>query len=404
MRLDGSLSRRLNLPLLILYGVGVTIGAGIYVLIGAVAGHAGVHAPLSFVIAAVVMGLTVGSYAELCTRYPVAAGEAAYVRAAFHQRSLSTATGVIMIASGVIAAAAVALGATGYIAQFIDTPAWLTVTVVIVGLGAVSMWGILESVLLASAFTIIEVTGLMIIIFAALYSGVPFGSAVLVWPPFESVTWIGVGYASLLAFFAFTGFEDLTNMVEEAKSPERNIAIAMGVTLVVTTMLSVAITAIAVVSLPSEQLSTSTAPLSLVYRKIAGVSPALISGIAIVATLNTIIAQMTMATRVVYGMARQGDLPSFLGAVNRTTATPVIATAVIISLVLVLALFVSFEKLAEFTSLATLVVFALVNLALISVRLKGMKPTHTARLIRVPLIVPILGLMSCMAMIATSLF
>ena len=123
MSLDGSLSRRLNLPLLILYGVGVTIGAGIYVLIGAVAGHAGVHAPLSFVIAAVVMGLTVGSYAELCTRYPVAAGEAAYVRAAFHQRSLSTATGVIMIASGVIAAAAVALGATGYIAQFIDTPA-----------------------------------------------------------------------------------------------------------------------------------------------------------------------------------------------------------------------------------------------------------------------------------------
>lgn len=86
-----TLRRRLSLPLLVLYGVGVTIGAGIYVLIGSVAGHAGMHAPLAFVLAAIVMGLTVGSYAELCTRYPVAAGEAAYVKAAFRHRALSTA-------------------------------------------------------------------------------------------------------------------------------------------------------------------------------------------------------------------------------------------------------------------------------------------------------------------------
>src|SRR5690242_11342272 len=89
------LKRRLNLPLLTLYGVGVTVGAGIYVLIGAVGHHAGHHAPLAFVLAAIVMGLTVGSYAELCTRYPVAAGEAAYVRAAFQNRVLSTVTGLI---------------------------------------------------------------------------------------------------------------------------------------------------------------------------------------------------------------------------------------------------------------------------------------------------------------------
>lgn len=105
-----TLRRRLSLPLLVLYGVGVTIGAGIYVLIGSVAGHAGMHAPLAFVLAAIVMGLTVGSYAELCTRYPVAAGEAAYVKAAFRHRALSTATGLVMIASGVVAAATVALG------------------------------------------------------------------------------------------------------------------------------------------------------------------------------------------------------------------------------------------------------------------------------------------------------
>lgn len=401
---SGTLQRRLSLPLLILYGIGVTVGAGIYVLIGAVAGHAGIYAPLSFVLAAVVMGLTVGSYAELCTRYPVAAGEAAYVKAAFQRRSLSVLTGLIMIASGVIAAAAVAIGATGYIAQFVNVPAWLTVTIIIVGLGVVSAWGVLESVLLASLFTIIEVTGLFAIIAAAIYSGVPFGQAILVWPPFESYAWVSVGYASLLAFFAFTGFEDLTNMVEEAKSPERNIAIAMAVTLIVTTALYVIVMAIAVTVLPIGVLSTNSAPLSVLYREIAGVNPAIISGIAIVATLNTIIAQMTMATRVVYGMARQGDLPSVFGHVNRATATPVVATAGIILAVLGLALFGSFERLAAFTSLATLIVFAFVNLALLKIRFNGTESPHKDRLIKMPVIVPIFGLTSCLIMIATTLF
>src|SRR3954469_2274024 len=116
------LRRSLTLPLLTLYGIGVTVGAGIYVLIGAVASQAGIHAPLAFVIAAIVMGLTVASYAELCARYPVAAGEAAYVRAAFGQRWVSTGTGLIMIGTGVIASATVAIGSAGYIAQFIDLP------------------------------------------------------------------------------------------------------------------------------------------------------------------------------------------------------------------------------------------------------------------------------------------
>lgn len=401
---SGTLQRRLSLPLLILYGIGVTVGAGIYVLIGAVAGHAGLYAPLSFILAAIVMGLTVGSYAELCTRYPVAAGEAAYVKAAFQRRFLSFFTGMVMIASGAIAAATVVLGATGYIAQFVDAPVWLMVTVMIFMLGAVSAWGILESVLLASLFTIIEVVGLIIIIVAAIQSGIPFVDAIFVWPALESGVWINLGFASLLAFFAFTGFEDLTNLVEEAKSPERNIAIAMAVTLVVTTTLYVVVTAIAIKSLGPEQLSASSAPLSLVYREIAGVSPAIISAIAIVATLNTTIAQMTMATRVVYGMARQGDLPSVFGVVNRTTATPLIATATILFTVLTLALFASFERLAEYTSLSTLIVFSLVNLALIVVRLKGRKPTNSARLLKVPLIIPILGLITCLVMIATSFF
>jgi len=394
-----ALQRRLSLPLLVLYGIGITIGAGIYVLIGAVAGHAGRYAPWSFVLAAVVMAFTVGSYAELTTRFPVSAGEAAYVRAAFRSRAASTLTGLLTIVIGIVSSAAVALGAAGYIAQFTDLPPSAVVALLLAVLGAVAAWGILESVLLASLFTLIEAGGLLVIIIAGLQAQVPLASALAV-PPLDIGTLSGIGYASLLAFFAFIGFEDLANVVEEAKVPHRDIPRAMVLTLVISTVLYVAVAAIAVAAVPVAELAASPAPLSLVFRTLAGVSPATISVIAIVATLNTILAQMTMAARVVYGLARQGDLPGFAGRVHPKTATPLIATALIVAATLALALLVPFERLAEGTSLATLVVFALVNLALL--RLRHRKIHTDGPHIRVPLWVPAAGFVSCLAMMAAA--
>jgi len=394
-----ALQRRLSLPLLVLYGIGITIGAGIYVLIGAVAGHAGRYAPWSFVLAAVVMAFTVGSYAELTTRFPVSAGEAAYVRAAFRSRAASTLTGLLTIVIGIVSSAAVALGAAGYIAQFTDLPPSAVVALLLAVLGAVAAWGILESVLLASLFTLIEAGGLLVIIVAGFQAQVPLASALAV-PPLDIATLSGIGYASLLAFFAFIGFEDLANVVEEAKVPQRDIPRAMVLTLIISTVLYVAVAAIAVAAVPVAELAASPAPLSLVFRTLAGVSPATISVIAIVATLNTILAQMTMAARVVYGMAKQGDLPGFAGRVHPKTATPLIATALIVAATLALALLVPFERLAEGTSLATLVVFALVNLALL--RLRHRKIHTDGPHIRVPLWVPAAGFVSCLAMMAAA--
>ena len=399
IELSAPLRRQLGLPLLVLYGVGITIGAGIYVLIGAVAGHAGTYAPWSFVLAAVVMALTVGSYAELTTRFPVSAGEAAYVRAAFRSRTASTLTGLLTIVIGIVSSAAVALGAAGYIAQFTDLPQSAIVAVLLAVLGAVAAWGILESVLLASLFTLIEAGGLLVIIVAGWQAQVPLATALAV-PPLDIGTLSGIGYASLLAFFAFIGFEDLANVVEEAKVPQRDIPRAMVLTLVISTVLYVAVAAIAVSAVPVAELAASPAPLSLVFRTLAGISPATISAIAIVATLNTILAQMTMAARVVYGLARQGDLPGFAGRVHPKTATPLIATALIVAATLALALLVPFERLAEGTSLATLVVFALVNLALLRLRHRNI---HTdGPHIHVPLWVPAAGLVSCLAMMAAA--
>lgn len=394
--LTPALRRRLDLPLLTLYGIGITIGAGIYVLIGAVAGHAGRYAPWSFALAGLAMALTVGSYAELATRFPVSAGEAAYVRAAFHSRLASTAVGLMTVAIGVIASATVAIGSAGYIGAFVDLPKPVIVFIVVCTLGAIAAWGILESVLIASLFTLIEAGGLVIIIVAGFTKGVPALTLLTTPPPFDIAILSGIGYAALLAFFAFIGFEDLANVVEETKEPHRDIPRAMVLTLAISTVLYLLVAAIAVAAVPPRELAASPAPLSLVFRAVAQINPATIGVIAIVATLNTILAQMTMAARVIYGLARQGDLPRFAGHVHPKTATPLVATALIVSATLTLAFLVPFETLAASTSLATLLVFALVNASLL--RIRHRKITSPGPHVRVPVWVPALGLLTCLAM------
>ena len=395
------LRRRLGLPLLVLYGTGITVGAGIYVLIGEVAGHAGRFAPWSFLLAAAVMALTVASYAELSTRFPVSAGEAAYVMAAFRSRSFATAVGLVSVAIGVVSSAAVALGSVGYIQQFVSLPSYLIVLAVLALLGGVAAWGILESVLLASVFTLIEVGGLLIVIVAAVHGDLPFVAAITTLPPMDATALSGIAFGGLLAFFAFIGFEDLANIVEEARVPHRDIPRAMVLTLVISTVLYVLVAAIAVSAVSAERLSSSAAPLSLVFREVAGVSPVTISAIAIVATLNTILAQMTMAARVIYGLAREGSLPAVLARVHPRSRTPLAATALVVIAIVPLALLVPLAPLAELTSLATLAVFSAVNLALLALRYRGVESRVSH--VTVPVWVPATGLATCVAMIAHAL-
>ncbi|MGL4241280.1 MAG: APC family permease [Beijerinckiaceae bacterium] len=398
----GGLRRRLTLPLLVLYGVGISIGAGIYVLIGAVAGHAGTFAPWAFVTSAVVMAFTVASYSELSARFPVSAGEAAYVRAAFDSRLLSTLTGLLTVVIGVVSTAAVALGSAGYIGQFTTLEPWIIVVVVIVSLALVAGWGILESVVVAGVLTLIEVGGLIAILVAAAGADVPLAEALKPPPVFEPGVLSGLALGSLFAFFAFIGFEDLANVAEEAVDPTRTLPLAMVLTLAIVTLLYVAIAVVAVSAVPIAELAGSSAPLSLVFRKLTGISPATISMIAIVATLNTILAQMTMASRVLYGMARQGDLPGILGSVDGRTATPLFATALVAALAMMLALIAPIGSLAKATSMATLLVFAMVNLALIRLRQKEHGgPDHIRH---IPGWVSWAGLIACLGMIGGALF
>ena len=158
------LRRTLSLPLVVLYGIGVTIGAGIYALLGVTAGKAGLHAPMSFVLGAVVMVFSAAAFAELSSRFPVSAGEAEYVRSGFRSKPLGLLVGCLVIASGTVSSAAITVGSTGYIREFIDLDTLIIMPVVVVLVGGLAAWGIKESVMFASVFTLVEVGALVAII------------------------------------------------------------------------------------------------------------------------------------------------------------------------------------------------------------------------------------------------
>jgi amino acid transporter len=218
------LRRALTTPMLTLYGLGVTVGAGIYVLVGATAEKAGPHAALSFVVAALVVALTALSYAELATRYPVSAGEAAYVEAGFDIRGLALAVGLAVAASGIISASAVAMGAASYLQALTGVDAALLTVAVVLVMGLIALWGITESVAVAAVITVIEIAGLLFVIGWGLSDPEPQGFELhQMVPTLDLQVWRGVFAASLLAFFAFVGFEDMANVAEEVRDPERTI-------------------------------------------------------------------------------------------------------------------------------------------------------------------------------------
>ncbi len=389
---DSELRRVLSLPLLVLYGLGVTVGAGIYVLIGAAVERAGMYAPLSFVLAAFAMAFSAGSFAELSVRFPVSAGEAAYVRNGFNSRTLGLMTGLLVVVSALISSAAIAIGSAGYIEQFFAVPQTIIVVVVLLILGCVAAWGIMESVAMAGFITILEVGGLLFIIAAGFIL-----QPEIVWRVDEVVPrhWDKAVVTSLvstglLAFFAFIGFEDLVNLAEEARDPRRDMPLAILLTLIGATTIYVLVVYVAEMTVPVGELAASRAPLALVFERVTGMSPVVITAIAVFATLNGVIVQVIMASRVLYGLARQGSLPARLGRVHPVTRTPLYATVLVVALVLLLALFFPIEQLAEMTSRVVLVIFSLVNAALLKLKLSPNAPPAAG--FTVPVWVPLFGL------------
>ena len=397
------LARSLTLIHAVLYGLGVTIGAGIYVLVGIAAGRSGMHAPLAFIGAALVMGFSAASFAELGTRMPVSASEAAYVQDAFRRKWFSLCVGLLVVVTATISAATISVGSAGYVAVFLPLPPSWIISGVVLAMGIVACLATVQSVTFAGIMTLIEVGGLVLIIIA----GLGHGPGVItrlpeMWPSFsDPAGWTGLAGTALIAVFAFIGFEHLVNVAEELKEPSRTLPRALFLTLGLTAFLYALVVWIAVIAVPPEELARSSAPLALVFERLTGMSLVTMSAIAIVATLNGIIVHIIMIARVVYGLADQGSLPEIFKRLNSVTRTPLLATAMGVGAILVLALAVPLAGLADLTARLTLVIFIVVNLALIRIKSRNEAPPSGAFIC--PRWVPFAGLISSVLFLAIDL-
>ena len=391
---EPGLKRTLSLPMVVLYGLGVTIGAGIYVLIGETAGRAGMSAPLAFVIASLVMVCPAASFAELTGRLPFAAAEAHFVDEAFHLSWLTLAVGLAVASVGIVSSAAIALGSAGYIAQVINLPHFAIVIAIFALMGLIAAWGIRESILFAGLLTIIEIVGLLTILAGASVSETDFLSRLgEVLPAIDGVHLPGIAAASLIAFFAFIGFENIDSIAEETRNPQRTLGYAIFITLGLSTVLYAAVATVAVLAIAPAELALLEAPLAELFLRMTGMSSLAITLIAIVATLNGIIVQIIMTSRVLYGLANKRQLPAVFALVHPVTRTPLVATGIAAGAGLVLALAFPIAGLAEWTSRITLAIFILACSALIRIKLRG-TPAPPGTFV-VPLWVPIVGVLLC---------
>lgn len=391
------LKRSLSLPLITFYGLGNILGAGIYVLVGKVAADAGYYAPLAFLLASLIAAVSAFSYAELSARYPYSAGEAVYLYEGFGIQKLSLVVGLMISCAGIVSAAAIAHGFAGYLRVFVDIPAPLIITLLLVLLGGLAIWGISQSVMVVSLLTLLEIAGLLLIAWLGVghFSDFPalFGESM---PASGSFSFVGLMSGAFLAFYAYIGFEDMVNVAEEVKDPHITMPLAILLCVVISCGLYAAVAVTSLMILTPAELAASSAPLADVYVRATGNSPIIISVIGMFAVVNGALIQMIMSSRLFYGMAVRGWLPGFLGRVHAPTRIPMNSTLLVLVLIFAAAMMLPLVTLAELTSYLVLMVFALVNLSLLKIKERVPHPED----IKVfPLWIPKLGFSTAMLLL-----
>jgi amino acid transporter len=391
------LKRSLGLAAITIYAVGDILGAGIYALVGEVATMAKSAAWISFALAATIALLTGLSYAELCARYPVAAGAAAYCRRAFAFPSIAFVVGIFVLASGLSSAATVSHAFVGYLSSFVDLPPLAASLGLLVVVSALNYLGIEESSRVNVVLTLVELAGLIFVVAVGVYylGGVPAADSVARIAPQADLA--GITGGATVAFFAYIGFEDTVNMAEEVRQPERSLPRAILVAIVFTTLVYAAVMMVALMVVPLERLAGSEAPLLEVVEA-AGIRlpPQVFAAVALLAICNTGLINLIMASRLSYGMAREGMLPAVLTRVDARRRTPWVAVVAAFVLAALLSLSGQVKVLAQTTSLLLLSVFLVLHVALTVIKRRTPSPTGA---FATPRWTPWLGALLCFAML-----
>jgi APA family basic amino acid/polyamine antiporter len=383
------LKRTLGLLEVTISGVGIILGAGIYALIGQAAGLAGNAVWISFALAALVAVFTGLSYAELASMIPKAGAEYEYTAHAFGRRP-AFVIGWLIIFSGVIGAATVALGFAGYFQALFKTQLVPVALILIALLSAVNFVGVKQSAWMAIAFTVIETSGLVIVIILGI-------------PHLGSVDYLemsqgfeGIFQAAALIFFAFIGFEEMVKLSEEAKDPERTIPLGLILAVTICIVLYIAVAVSAVSVLGWQRLSESPAPFGdIAFAALGEKAFVIVSVMALFATSNTVLLMLLAASRIAYGMAESGSLPGVLALVHPVTRTPWAAVLLAMILSMAFSLLKDIALVANINNFTVFLTFMVINAALIVLRYKN---PNAARPFRIPLsfgrlpLLPLLGI------------
>ncbi|TDD22298.1 APC family permease [Kribbella turkmenica] len=390
-----TLKRQVTTPLLYLFILGDTLGAGVYVLVGQVAAESGGAVWLPLIVALFLALLSATSYAELVTKYPRAGGAAHYVHRALGPFS-GFVIGFCMLAAGIVSVAALARAFGGdYLAEFVTAPVGLVAVVFLVALGLLNAYGIKDSLRANVAATLIEVSGLLLIAALGLWV-MARGDADTARLTELGASGSGAAAAALsgavLAFYSFVGFETSVNIAEETKDPRRSYPRALFGALLTAAVVYLLVGVVASAVVPTDDLAGSSGPLLEVVRA-AGSVPTWIFGlVALVAVANGALLTGIMSSRLAYGMARDGLLPSVLTRLLPNRRTPWVAITVTGLLSLALALTGEVKELAATLVLLLLVVFTAVNLAVLVLRRDHVSEKH----FRAPTLIPVLGVASCL--------
>jgi len=397
-----TLARRIGLFFLVVYGVGDIVGAGIYGTIGVAAGAMGNSVWLAFVASMVAAMLTGLTYASISSRYPRAAGAAYVAQRAFGAPLLSHCVGLAVMASGLTSIAA---GCNVFAQNLSPLMGGIAPQVLIVAfmllVSGITFWGIRESMWANLLCTAIEVGGLIFVIAV----GSKYWGGVDYLEPARTATGPGALSLSLLlsgavlTFYSFVGFEDMINVSEEVRDPERTMPWGLVIAVGIATVLYIAVSLTAVSVVDPRQLADPTqgAPLVQITRRAAPwLNPWTFNAITLFAVANTALLNFVMGTRLAYGMARQGLLPRALGAVHPRRRTPHVAILALLGIALTLALTGNIRTLARATSVLLLSVFAIINLALLVLQRRRAEPRGR---FEVPAIIPAGGIVVCAVMV-----
>ena len=395
-----SLRRAVTGPMLFLFILGDVLGAGVYALAGTIAGEVGGAIWVPLLIALFFAMLTAGSYAELVTKYPHAGAASVFAEKAFRSPLISFLVGFCMLSAAVTSAAGLSLAFAGdYLEAFIHVPPHIAALLFLLAIALLNTRGIKESLGANLVMTVIELSGLILVIVAAAWffrTGEADLGRSLEFKPGVSPMLAVLG-AALIAFYSFVGFETSANLAEEIRDVRKVYPRALFAALLTAGVVYIAVGVAASSVLPMEKLVATSAPLLEVVRASGlNISPRVFAFIALIAVANGALLTMIMASRLAYGMACLGLLPGALSRVLPQRRTPWVAIIATTLVAIALTLTGTLATLAETVVLLLLFVFLSTNLSVLILRRDEVAEDH----FRVPTWVPVLAIVSCLILLS----